>query len=315
MESKQLFKNKYLLAYIFLYCLSMLLLNRYENYQLGEVIGITLIFGIILPALAFGVTNSSKPFQAKISSSSPEINLIIISILIVTLYLTLGTGYFAGLIFENEKSIGYEFIKLISKIFFFVFLPAAILIKKYRYTINDFGFESSIVKWKTHKHFRVLIIFVPLMILFQFFVGQAAAPIRNGDYTFLQFVTYIPFVFLWVLLEVGLVEEFFFRSFLQTRFSKLLRSETGGILLAALIFGLAHMPGLLLRGAGSESPVGSSPSVLMAVGYSIVVLSAAGIFLGVIWSRTRNLLLVMIIHAAVDLLTNFDNLYKILTFK
>ena len=93
---------------------------------------------------------------------------------------------------------------------------------------------------------------------------------------------------------------------MQSRVAAYLKSESAGIVIAALLFGLAHAPGLYLRGAGANSELGSDPSLLLSVGFSIVVLSAAGLFLGILWSRTRNLLLVMLIHAAVDLLPNFD---------
>ena len=202
----------------------------------------------------------------------------------------MGTTTLADLLVKEKNSLSHEIITVLSKLIFFVFIPAMIFTTRFGYTIKDFGFELSIKKWKSHKHFRVLFVFVPLMIIFQLLVGQAATPIRNGEYSIVQILTFSPIVFLWLLLEVGLVEEFFFRSLLQTRFSNFLKSETGGVLMSALIFGLAHSPGLFLRGAGVDTPVGSSPSILMSVGYSIVVLSAAGIFLGVIWSRTRNLL-------------------------
>jgi membrane protease YdiL (CAAX protease family) len=46
------------------------------------------------------------------------------------------------------------------------------------------------------------------------------------------------------------------------------------------------------------------PSLLMAVGYSIVVTSVAGFFLGALWARTRNFAVVVVVHAAADLLPN-----------
>lgn len=46
------------------------------------------------------------------------------------------------------------------------------------------------------------------------------------------------------------------------------------------------------------------PSLLMAVGYSIVITSVAGFFLGVLWARTRNFLVLILVHAAADLLPN-----------
>jgi membrane protease YdiL (CAAX protease family) len=42
----------------------------------------------------------------------------------------------------------------------------------------------------------------------------------------------------------------------------------------------------------------------MAVGYSIVLTSLAGLFLGVLWMRTKNFAVLVIVHAAGDLLPN-----------
>jgi len=48
----------------------------------------------------------------------------------------------------------------------------------------------------------------------------------------------------------------------------------------------------------------------MAIGYSVVITSVAGFFLGVLWMRTRNLLLLMAVHAAGDLVPNFVPMLK-----
>ena len=75
--------------------------------------------------------------------------------------------------------------------------------------------------------------------------------------------------------------------------------------LMSLIFGLAHTPGFIFRHAGEVEGLGSNPSALDAVAYSIVVLAISGITFGVIWARTKNLFAVMLIHTAGDLLPNF----------
>ena len=114
----------------------------------------------------------------------------------------------------------------------------------------------------------------------------------------------MPLVFLWLVLEAGVVEEFFFRVLLQSRLSAALRSELGGIVLMSLIFGLVHAPGLYLRTSMTQEGLPAHPSFLMAVGYSIVITSVAGFFLGVLWARTRNFLVIILLHAATDLLPN-----------
>lgn len=78
----------------------------------------------------------------------------------------------------------------------------------------------------------------------------------------------------------------------------------------ALLFGLAHAPGFILRGAGLRDAIGSNPSLADAIAYAIVVLSVSGIFFGIVWARTKNLFAVMIIHAATDLLPNFAQFAK-----
>jgi len=112
----------------------------------------------------------------------------------------------------------------------------------------------------------------------------------------------VPIVFVWLALEAGVVEEFFFRVLLQSRLSRAVRSELGGIVLMSLLFGLAHAPGLYLRTGLTQEGLPPQPPFLMALGYSIVITSVAGFFLGVLWARTRNFLLVVLIHAMADLL-------------
>lgn len=101
-----------------------------------------------------------------------------------------------------------------------------------------------------------------------------------------------------------LIEEFFFRCLLQSRLSTVLRCQAGDIVLASLLFGIAHAPGLYLRPGRTQEAVGAHPSWLIALGYSIVITSVAGVFLGVLWARTRNLILVVTVHAAGDWLPN-----------
>jgi uncharacterized protein len=112
------------------------------------------------------------------------------------------------------------------------------------------------------------------------------------------------------LLEVGLVEEFFFRALVQSRLAAAFKSEVSGTVLMSLIFGLAHAPGFIFRHAGELEGRGPHPSALDAVAYSIVVLAVSGITFGVIWARTRNLFALMLVHAAGDLLPNFGSFIR-----
>jgi membrane protease YdiL (CAAX protease family) len=143
-----------------------------------------------------------------------------------------------------------------------------------------------------------------ILLVFQSVAGRGLKDITEAKVSGDTLLFGMPFVFLWLMLEVGVVEEFFFRALLQSRLSAALRSELGAIVIMSLLFGLIHAPGLYLRTGATQEGLSANPTLFMAVGYSIVITSVAGFFLGVLWARTRNLLLLILVHAAADLLPN-----------
>jgi membrane protease YdiL (CAAX protease family) len=70
------------------------------------------------------------------------------------------------------------------------------------------------------------------------------------------------------------------------------------------VFGLAHAPGLWLRGAGAIEGLGTAPSLAVSVAYSVATMAVAGIVFGVLWARTRNWLLLVGLHGLADALSN-----------
>jgi len=111
-----------------------------------------------------------------------------------------------------------------------------------------------------------------------------------------------PASFIWIAIEAGLCEEFLFRGVLQTRAEAALKSPVAAIVLTSILFGLAHAPGLFLRGGPGVD--GWSTDPVQVVAYTIATLSPLSILFGVIWMRTRSLLLCVLLHAAVDFLPN-----------
>lgn len=112
----------------------------------------------------------------------------------------------------------------------------------------------------------------------------------------------VPFNAAWVALEAALCEEILFRAFLQTQLEAWMK-PAAAIVSAALIFGLAHVFGLWLRGDASMDP--SNPalsSFAWAAAYSIAILSPPALLFGVLWWRTRNLLLLVVLHASINFL-------------
>jgi membrane protease YdiL (CAAX protease family) len=106
--------------------------------------------------------------------------------------------------------------------------------------------------------------------------------------------------FVWIAVEAGLCEEVLFRAILQSRLAPLMKSELGAACVGALVFALAHAPGLWMR--ADASVAGHSRDVVQVIAYAVAVLGPAGLFLGVMWARTRNLVLVVLLHALTDVL-------------
>ena len=103
-----------------------------------------------------------------------------------------------------------------------------------------------------------------------------------------------PAAFVFLSVSFGLSEEFLFRAVLQSRLTVVLESEVGAVIIAAMMGALAHVPGVYFRG-GPTTP-GWSTDLLHIVAYIICVNGPLNILVGVVWARTRNLLLTSLIH-------------------
>lgn len=104
----------------------------------------------------------------------------------------------------------------------------------------------------------------------------------------------------WMSLEAGLCEEFLFRACLQSRLTAWLQSPTAAIVATSLLFGLAHWPGLYFRGGPGVDGWSSDP--LQVAAFTIATLAPLSVALGLLWERSRSLLLVVLVHGAIDAL-------------
>ncbi len=201
-------------------------------------------------------------------------------------------------------------IVLTKKLIVFVAIPFAIFRFGFSYRIRDFGIQREGLRALRGSHLPVVLIVGGAFVVFQFFLSGGGASFRHQHFTTNQLLLGLPLCFVWLLIEVGLVEEFFFRGLVQSQLAAALKSEVSGIVLMSLIFGLAHAPGFIFRHAGELEGLGPHPGALDAIAYSIVVLAVSGITFGVIWARTKNLFALMLVHAAGDLLPNFGSFIR-----
>jgi membrane protease YdiL (CAAX protease family) len=304
---RNIFGNIWVLLGLAVFAVSLTILWRNPSFGRVEAIGGIIIFGIGFPLLAWVTTLRARPLTVTARQSSAEMWMLCACVVGVTLYLIWGTALSTRLIpaeWLAAPRVNF-FIVLARKLILFVVIPFALFRILFGYRWRDFGLQFAGLRALGGNHLLVVLVLSGLILLFQYFAGNGAAPIRRGEFHASQLALGLPLCFAWLFLEAGLVEEFFFRALLQTRLAVWLKSEVSGVALMSLLFGLAHAPGFILRRAGLAEAIGENPSAVDALAYAIVVLSISGIFFGIVWARTRNLFAVMFIHAATDLLPNF----------
>jgi membrane protease YdiL (CAAX protease family) len=304
---RHIFGNVWVLLGLAAFGVSLAILWRNPSFGREDAIGGIILFGIAFPLLAWLTTLRARPLAVTARRSSAEMALLFACVVGVVLYLIWGAALSEALVPATwlASPRGKFFMVLGRKLIVFVVIPFALFRFLFGYRWRDFGLQFAGLRALAGNHLPVVVVLSALIVLFQYFAGTAAAPIRHGEFRAGQLALGLPLCFAWLFFEVGLVEEFFFRALLQTRLAVWFKSEISGVALMALLFGLAHAPGFILRRAGLAEAIGENPSVIDAVAYAIVVLSISGIFFGIVWARTRNLFAVMLIHAATDLLPNF----------
>lgn len=299
-----LLRNKYVITFFLLYSAAMALLTLGFHQPFIDLVTPFIFFGILFSIIGWLLVRDSVQSFPDKAGFKGEALIIIVLVLFFTWYVTYGSSLINKLIPQSISETEWKnaIAILLKKLLVFVVTPFLIY-RAAGFSVKDFGLvigRRDLFSKKTIVVFTVLSV---LILLFQYFLSGGAKPVREGQFNAHQLIIALPLLFSWLFIEVGLVEEFFFRAVLQSRISVLLRSPVAGIVVSGLIFGLAHAPGLYLRGAESEGISEQLPFGFWAA-YTISAMSVAGIFLGIAWQRTKNLYLVMALHAMVDLLPN-----------
>lgn len=288
----------------------MLLGNK--NFETAGALVVLVVFGIVLPLIAWVTTRHAIPLSISVRSGAPELIVLVAYLIAVSLYLVGGPQWIDQHLpttWTESPQIKFV-ITLAKKLFVFVIIPFAIFRFAFGYRIRDFGIQRQGLRALCGNHLPVVLVMGGLLVAFQYFLSGGGAAFRSEHFTAFQLLIGLPLCFVWLLLEVGLVEEFFFRALVQSQLAAAFKSEVSGIVLMSLVFGLAHAPGFIFRQAGELEGLGPHPGAASAIAYSVVVLAVSGIAFGVIWARTKNLFALMLLHAAGDLLPNFGGFLR-----
>lgn len=302
----QLVRNIYFILFVLLYTAAVAILVFEFQQPFTGLLSPFLFFGLLFSFIALLLLRNNEPSLTDRPPFKAEPLILLVLVLYFTSYVTYGSSLINKLIPQSVTSVEWKnsIAVLVKKLLIFVLTPFLIY-RAAGFLLKDLGLRADRKDIFGKKTVWVFIILSILVLLYQYFLSGGAQPVREGKFNIRQLLLGLPLLFVWLFIEVGLVEEFFFRALLQSRIAVLLRSPIAGIVVSGLIFGLAHAPGLYLRGAESEGVSEQMPFVFWAA-YTITAMSVAGIFLGVLWQRTKNLYLVMALHAVVDLLPNLN---------
>ncbi len=310
---RRFFCNPGVLVFVVLYVVSFTLLTRTGEFAPADALVELVLFGLVLPSLAWFATRRARVLTIALPRSGYEALLVVGLIVALAIYLIHGPQAVDGLLPKawTESPQIHFFVNLAKKLVVFVLLPFAVFRILFGYKWRDFGLQVAGLRELVRSHLPVVLLVSAVILAFQFFFGGAVAPLREGRFHTQQLLVGLPLCFLWLAIEAGLVEEFFFRAIVQARLAAWFESEITGVALMALVFGLAHAPGFIFRHSGEVEGLGANPTALHAIAYAIVTLAPGAIVFGIVWARTRNLFAVIAIHAATDLLPNLSEFVQL----
>lgn len=259
------------------------------------------LFGGLLPALAWWLTRRTDAPPAHVHRPARQLFWLGAYLLLYAFVLVgWGLGAVRGLL---PAGPGQQFLVLAYKLAIHVAIPA-LLIARLGGSLAD-SFDVGLHRRGVPLTLLVfsLICFALLSVVSPSLANLAATGVQGG-----AAVGWVALSWLWLSVEAGLAEEYLFRAGLQSRLSAWLESPLAAILIASTIFALAHWPGLYLRGGPGVDGWSTDPVEVAA--FTIASLSPIAIMLGVLWARTRSLLLVVLIHGAIDALPNATEMIR-----
>jgi membrane protease YdiL (CAAX protease family) len=254
---------------------------------------ILVVTGIGFPLIAWALTRRDAPPAIPVPRPGLELGVILV---FLALYAVFFTGYGLNAFHAAFAPGRLEAVLLTAfKLVVHVGLPVLILL-----AIGGKPGALFTARANSRGFWPILLVVGAISVAFIGLVSPSLKQIGALKLSPPMLAATILATFAWLAVEAGLCEEFLFRAVLQTRLAAVMRSETGAACIAALLFGLAHVPGLYMRSGADVS--GHSANLLAVIAYAIAVLSPIGLGLGFVWARTRSLLLVVLLHALIDLL-------------
>ena len=259
-------------------------------------------FGVALPLLSLPLTRNAAP--PKITVARPALELwVILGFLVFYAVAFLGWGMNATRA-ALPAGRGQDLLVLLVKLLMHVAAPALLLAALGAKIAPLFSSSAG-----RPGFWPPLLVLGAIILALLCVVSPALDEIEALHASVATLAWAAPASFLWLAIEAGLCEEFLFRAVLQTRLAAVLKTQAAAIVGGAVLFALAHVPGLYLRGHPGVDGYSTDP--LQVTAFTLAVLSPVAVLFGTLWARTRSLLLIVLLHAAVDVLPNLPEFVRI----
>ncbi len=295
------------IAYALLWGAGVVVLARDPDFEAGEAIAVMLLLGLGLSAAAWLATLGAKPRQQPVRDPGREL------LWITALLVGIGIGFLGYGLSVLRATVSHDPARsisiLLAKLLVLVLLPGL------AFRRLGYGWRELLAFTRLDRvELRALVVMMALLALLQLTVGRGPqavhALVAERGLTMWQVLALALPVWVWLSVEAGITEEFLFRGLVQSRLSAWLGSSVVGVIGMAVLFGFAHAPGYVLRGAHGMEGMAQSPDALSAAAYAIVVASPLGLAFGVLWARTRSFTLVVLLHGWGDLIPNLARLVR-----
>lgn len=259
-------------------------------------IAIMAIFGLALSGLAWLLTLGAKapPIEVRRPALESGVLLIYLAVVYAGLFLVYGMG---GARAAFPPGPQQEMLVLALKLAVHVILPMLLLALLGARLAPLW--QAGVRRWQ---FWLTLMVLGAIILGLLCVVSPSLANIAATHTPWSTLAWIAPVSFIWIAIEAGLNEEFLFRAVLQTRLTAWFNSAWAGVFVTSLIFGVAHAPGLFMRGGPGVDGWSTDPGQVVA--YTFAVLAPMGLLFGLIYARTKSLLLVVLLHASVDVLPN-----------
>ena len=206
-------------AYFALWALAFISLRFFEGFEAIEALAALVVLGVIFPALAMLATRRVSALPCVVRRPGVETAVLVMYLLVVIAWVLVSVlGRVAHIRTEPLHLIVLLGVKLATAVGF----PAAIMLALGHYRIAELvpislkGRELRPALWMSWA-----------ALLMQSTLGRGLHDIRGAHLPVWVLAVATPLSFAWLIVEVGVVEEFFFHVLLQERLAAVLPVALG----------------------------------------------------------------------------------------